>query len=442
MTAVNYFQTLFEQQSQLSTDWLGPARREALNDLKTSGFPNRRDENWKYTSVYEIDNNEFALLDTDSDNSDTINEKVKEASFAELDCHEIVFVNGRFHSASINESLEGVTIKSLQDAIKEDSGLIGVYLNQFSQNGYSAFTALNTAFLQQGVVIIVPERTVIEKPIHCIYLSDKQSETKTQQLRNLIVLETQAEAKVIESYISIEDSQYFCNVVTEAKLMPGAQLQHYKLQQESNESYHVGSLHVSQDRDSTCSAYTMTLDGKLVRNDIHSELLEPNATMNMYGFYMPSGTQHFDNHTRVDHRAPHTFSNENYRGVMSDRSRAVFNGKVVVHKDAQKIEAHQNNANLLMSSDAEIDTKPELEIYADDVKCSHGATIGQLDENMLFYLRSRAIDEETAKILLTFAFADEVFAEISLTPIRKRLEEQALGRLPDADLIKEFTNNE
>lgn len=442
MTAVNYYQSLFEQQSQLSTDWLGPARREALNDLKTNGFPNRRDENWKYTSVHDIDNNEFGLLNDETEQSSGIQEQINQASFDELESHEIVFVNGRFHSASFSESLQGVTIKSLQDAIKEDSNLIGVYLNQFSQNGYSAFTALNTAFLQHGVVIIVPEKTIIEKPIHCIYISDKQSETKTQQIRNLIVLEAQAEAKVIESYIGVEDSQYFCNTVTEIKLMQAAQLQHYKLQQESNEAYHVGSLHVSQDRDSTCSAYTMTLDGKLVRNDIHSELLEPNATMNMYGFYMPSGTQHFDNHTRVDHRAPYTFSNENYRGVMSDRSRAVFNGKVVVHKDAQKIEAHQNNANLLMSSDAEIDTKPELEIYADDVKCSHGATIGQLDENMLFYLRSRAIDEETAKSLLTFAFADEVFAEISLNPIRKRLEEQALGRLPDAELIKEFTNNE
>jgi len=178
----------------------------------------------------------------------------------------------------------------------------------------------------------------------------------------------------------------------------------------------------------------------LVRNDIHGQLDAEGASIVMNGLYMTNDKQHVDNHTRVDHLKPNTHSSENYRGVLNGKSRAVFNGKVVVHPQAQKIEAHQNNANLLLSDDAEIDTKPELEIYADDVKCSHGATVGQLDQNMLFYLRSRAIDEETAKSLLTYAFADEVIGDISFAPVKNRLEYLIVGRLPDADLIREFTN--
>ena len=258
--------------------------------------------------------------------------------------------------------------------------------------------------------------------------------------RNLVVMAEQSEATLIESYVGLDDADYFTNAVTEISLADNAILKHYKVQQESLNAYHIGSLNAWQGKNSQLESHSVSLGGALVRNDIHSQLDAEGANIVMNGLYMTSGRQHVDNHTRVDHLKPHTYSTENYRGVLNDRSRAVFNGKVVVHKQAQKIDAHQNNANLLLSDDAEIDTKPELEIYADDVKCSHGATVGQLDENMLFYLRSRAIDEETARSLLTYAFADEVISKIEFMPIRNRLEYLVVGQLPDAALIREFTN--
>ena len=234
---------------------------------------------------------------------------------------------------------------------------------------------------------------------------------------------------------------YFTNAVTEVcVIIFNAILKHYKIQQESLNAYHIGNLNVMQGKNSKLESHSISLGGALVRNDIHGQLAAEGAEIIMNGLYMTGDKQHVDNHTRVDHLKPRTLSTENYRGVLNGKSRAVFNGKVIVHKDAQKIEAHQNNANLLLSDDAEIDTKPELEIYADDVKCTHGATVGQLDQNMLFYLRSRAIDEETARSLLTYAFADELISNINFAPIRNRLERLVIGQLPDAALIREFTN--
>jgi Fe-S cluster assembly protein SufD len=254
----------------------------------------------------------------------------------------------------------------------------------------------------------------------------------------LIILSENSQATVIESYIGLNDSDYFNNTVTEVCMKQNAHLQHYKIQQESMQAYHIGSLKITQAKDSRVESHSISLGGALVRNDIHSLLEAEGAGIRMNGLYMATGKQHVDNHTRVDHMRPHTSSHEIYRGVLNDHARGVFNGKVVVHKDAQKTDAVQSNANLLLSDNAEVDTKPELEIYADDVKCAHGATVGQLDQDMLFYLRSRSIDENTAKSLLTFAFADEVIRRINLDPIRKRLEYQVIGRLPEADLIREF----
>ena len=247
-----------------------------------------------------------------------------------------------------------------------------------------------------------------------------------------------SKATIIENYIGIDDTNYFTNAVTETSLSQGASLEHYKIQQESSNAFHIGNLNTSQDKDSRFESHSISIGGALVRNDINAQLNEEGAEITMNGLYMTDNTQHIDNHTRVDHFKPYTQSNQNYRGVLNGKSRGVFNGKVVVHPQAQKIEAYQNNANLLLSDDAEIDTKPELEIYADDVKCNHGATIGQLDNDMLFYLRSRAVDEQTARSLLTYAFADEIINNISFQSIKNKLEHLIIGRLPDSSLIREY----
>ena len=421
-------------------DWFADSRHLALKIFKESGFPNSRLENWKYTDVRPIKKKSFSNVSeaTVSVSTDEINA----IRFDGLDCIEVVFINGVFSKehSSLEALDKGLVVENMLDALANDKDLLAKHLTKYADDKVSPFTALNTAFIQNGTFISLAANTVIEKPISILYLSKESNSALATHPRNLIVMGENSQATVIESYIGLDDANYFTNAVTEVALSSSAILKHYKIQQESLNAYHIGNLNVMQGKDSKLESHSISLGGSLVRNDIHGQLAAEGAEIIMNGLYMTGDKQHVDNHTRVDHLKPRTLSTENYRGVLNGKSRAVFNGKVIVHKDAQKIEAHQNNANLLLSDDAEIDTKPELEIYADDVKCTHGATVGQLDQNMLFYLRSRAIDEETARSLLTYAFADELISNISFAPIRNRLERLVIGQLPDAALIREFTN--
>jgi len=421
-------------------DWFAKNRQSALNLFKDTGFPSSRLENWKYTDVRPIKKKSFSNV-TEADVS-VIADEINAIRFDGLDCIEVVFINGVFSKehSSLEELDNGLVVENMLDALANDKDLLAKHLTKYADDKISPFTALNTAFIQNGTFINVSANTVIEKPINILYLSKESNSALATHPRNLIVMGENSEATVIESYIGLDDANYFTNAVTEVSLSTNAILKHYKIQQESLNAYHIGNLNVMQGKDSKLESHSISLGGALVRNDIHGQLAAEGAEIIMNGLYMTGDKQHVDNHTRVDHLKPRTLSTENYRGVLNGKSRAVFNGKVIVHKDAQKIEAHQNNANLLLSDDAEIDTKPELEIYADDVKCTHGATVGQLDQNMLFYLRSRAIDEETARSLLTYAFADELISNISFAPIRNRLERLVIGQLPDAALIREFTN--
>ncbi len=424
--------------SSKDSEWFSEQRRSALDSFKQAGFPSTRQENWKYTDVKQIARKGFS--NTRTGQAKASKEELEQVRFKDLNCIELVFVNGAYSNdiSHISALPEGVVVCDLATAFAKHKDLLEQHIK--TDETTSSFTALNTAFSQHGVLIFVPSNTRLERPINLIFIGKEQSDGYAAHLRNIVVLEDSAEATVIESYIGFDDAQYFTNAVTDVTLNQNARCIHYKLQQESNSSYHIGNLRAEQGKDSYLETHSIALGAALARNDIHSQLNAVGANIVLNGLYMTKDKQHIDNHTRVDHLKPHTLSTENYRGVLNDRSRAVFNGKVIVHKDAQKIEAYQNNANLLLSDDAEIDTKPELEIYADDVKCSHGATVGQLDKNMLFYLRSRAIDEDTARSLLTFAFAEEVISKIGLAPIRDRLEYLVVGQLPDADLIREFTN--
>ncbi len=438
---IQHYLNDFEQLGDnIKSDWFSEQRQSALSLFKESGFPSSRQENWKYTDTRPIAKKEFLHS---SDTSVSISsDQIDAVRFQGLDCYELVFINGIYsidHSR-IQGLPENIVIENMAAALAKDSELLEKHLARYADNKVSPFTALNTAFIQHGTYINVPKNTAIDKPINILYLSKNNDQPFASHPRNLIVMGEQSEATLIESYIGIDDANYFTNAVTEVSLSASAILKHYKIQQESLNAYHIGNLNVMQGKDSRFESNSISLGGSLVRNDIHGHLAAEGASIVMNGLYMTDNKQHIDNHTRVDHLKPNTYSTETYRGVLNGKSRAVFNGKVVVHPQAQKIEAHQNNANLLLSDDAEIDTKPELEIYADDVKCSHGATVGQLDQDMLFYLRSRAIDEETAKSLLTYAFADEVLKDISFAPVKNRLEYLIVGRLPDAALIREFTN--
>lgn len=438
---IQHYLNDFEQLAyDVKTDWFSEQRQSALSLFKETGFPGTRQENWKYTDTRPIAKRAFSHS---SDSSISISTaEIDAIRFQGLDCYELVFINGIYSEehSRIDGLPENIVIENMAVALAKDSELLAKHLAQYADNKVSPFTALNTAFIQHGTYINVPKNTVIEKPINVLYLSKECVQPFASHPRNLIVIGEQSEATLIESYIGLDDANYFTNAVTEVSLSSSAILKHYKIQQESLNAYHIGNLNVMQGKDSRFESNSISLGGSLVRNDIHGQLAAEGASIVMNGLYMTNDKQHVDNHTRVDHLKPNTHSSENYRGVLNGKSRAVFNGKVVVHPQAQKIEAHQNNANLLLSDDAEIDTKPELEIYADDVKCSHGATVGQLDQNMLFYLRSRAIDEETAKSLLTYAFADEVIRDISFAPVKNRLEYLIVGQLPDAEIIREFKN--
>ncbi|MGI9229849.1 MAG: Fe-S cluster assembly protein SufD [Gammaproteobacteria bacterium] len=408
---------------------------QALAYLQQQGFPTTRQENWKYTDVKAITKRRFRTVAA-ADSDATL---LAAARFDDLACHELLFVNGVYVATADHQPLpEGVTVQPLLTALQQQPTLLK-QLGPLTETAYKhSFSALNLAFLTGGALISIADDTELETPINLIYLANQQAEPVAAHPFNLILLGKHARATVIESYLGADDAEYFTNSRTRIRADASATLVHYKIQQESLKAFHIGHTDIEQKQDSTVTSHSIALGAALARNDIDTDLAEPGATINLNGLYLTNGRQHIDNHTRVDHLQPNTSSNENYRGVMNDHSRAVFNGKVVVHEQAQKTAAHQSNANLLLSDNAEVDTKPELEIYADDVQCSHGATVGQLDEDMLFYLRSRAIDEHTATSLLTYAFADEVIKAIDIRPIRERLEYIVAGKLPDSELIKEF----
>lgn len=438
-TSVDYFLAQHDRpDNRHNIPWLFEQQSRAIESFREKGFPTTRLEDWKYTDVKPILKREFTLPEeTPVDIDHILPESARPAG---LECHELVFVNGRPVSGNLeNDDLPaGVIIKPLQQAIDENDGLVRQHLNRYAGTDKNGFSALNTAYIRNGAAVFIPENTILRKPLHLLYLSDRQEKPFASNPRNLLVLEKNAQAAVIETYIGTEEAEYLTNTVTEIRLSGGASLEHYKLQRESMNGFHIGNTQVHQQADSHFTSHSVSLGGKLARNDIDVRLLERGAEVTLNGLYIAGKSQHIDNHTRVDHLSPHTGSTETYRGVLSGRSRGVFNGKVVVHKGAFKTNAHQSNANLLLSDSAEVDTKPELEIYADDVKCTHGATIGQLDKNMLFYLRSRAIPEDLARSLLTFAFAGDVIRRIRLDPIRRLLEYTVLGRLPDAGTIREF----
>lgn len=445
------FQSAFStRQGAFALPWLSAHRQSAFDQFQEVGFPTRRHENWKYTDVSRITKTGFVSADATHNVIQAADlDKLK---FNAENSHELVFINGQFSAehSDIGSLDDKVIIGSLADALKNTPELIEDRFNQFASTDHTGenqtredhiFAALNTALFNDGAFVYVPDNIVIEAPIVIYYVSSDNNVKLATSPRNLIVLGKNAQANVIESFHGLEGVIGFTNTVTEIETAESAILEHYKVQQENTESFHIGGTHLKQHRNSRVESHSITLGGAIARNDIVTELADEGAEIILNGLYMGNGSQHVDNHTLVNHSKPNTQSEENYRGVLDGRAQGVFNGKVIVHKDAQKISAAQSNANLLLSDHAEIDTKPELEIYADDVKCSHGATIGQIDKNMLFYLRSRGLDEDTARSLLTFAFADDVIRRIKFAPVRERLEVSVGGRLPDADLIQANLNS-
>lgn len=432
------FVALFRQtQDRLpghNVTWLKRRRDAALAYFAEVGLPTVRQEAWKYTDVRPIARKSFALpLTAPSLSRDAL----APFAFGELDVYRLVFVDGRLSAAlsSLEGLPTGITVMGLAHLLESDPAAVATLFGAETNPDLAeadGFRALNTLFFTDGACVRLTRGVALDKPLHLLYLATGQAidgQSAMMHLHTLILAEANTEATIIEQYAALNEAPYLTNTVTKIVLEANAVLEHYTLEQESDQAYHVADIHIRQDRDSRYTSHNVALGGRLVRNDLHALLDAPGSKCVLNGLTVIRGRQHVDHHTRIDHQKPHGTSREWYKGVLDDQARSVFSGRVVVHKDAQHTDAAQTNNNLLLSDNAEADTQPQLEIYADDVKCSHGATVGQLDRDALFYLRSRAIDEPLARSLLIYAFANDVLTPMRVGAVRRHLEDQLNRRL-------------
>ncbi|MDB4915350.1 MAG: FeS assembly protein SufD [Gemmatimonadetes bacterium] len=402
-------------------------RLSAITRFEQLGFPTTRNEDWHFTSVSPIVEGQFAAVAVPVAAVGTID--VSAWSFG-ADCHTLVFVNGVYNAAlSASATLpDGVRVLPMRDAFDAMPTLVEDHLGKIASFDAHSFTALNTAFIEHGAVVHVPAGVELVRPIHLLYLGNSAAANRVVQPRNLIVVGTHAKATIIESYAGIGDGTYFTNTVTEVSLGEGATLTHLKLQRESVNAFHVGTLDARQARDSHFFSFSFATGAALSRTNTYTELRGEGCGATLNGLYLGNRDQVIDHQTRIEHVEPNCYSRELYKGILDGAAHGVFNGKVYVHPEAQKTDGKQTNNTLLLSERAQIDTKPQLEIFADDVKCTHGATVGRLDETSLFYMKSRGINARMARELLTYAFAADVLETIEQVDVREGLEAATLVR--------------
>lgn len=410
--------------------WLRELRTRAMAAVEANGFPTTKNEDWHFTSPSPIVDASFEPM-APAGGTVTATQVAALTRIAG-DGARLVFVNGRFApTLSRVEGLPaGVRVMSLASALHEEPTLVEQHLGRVApwESQAAAFTALNTALFRDGAVIHVRSGTDVPAPIHLLFVADDRANGGVTHPRNLVVVERQSRVTVIEQYVATGDATYFTNVVTEAVVGDGATLTHHKVQREAPSAFHVGQVESSVGRDAHFVSFVFATGAALARSNIGTTLAGEGCGATLNGLYMLDGQQVSDHQTRIEHAQPNCFSREHYKGILDGASHGVFNGKVYVHPIAQKTDGKQTNNTLLLSPDARIDTKPQLEIFADDVKCTHGATVGQLDERMAFYLKSRGIGAVAARQLLTYAFAADVLETIELEPLRLALERMALER--------------
>ncbi|MGH9336488.1 MAG: Fe-S cluster assembly protein SufD, partial [Vicinamibacteria bacterium] len=397
--------------------WLSLQRREAFERFLDRGFPTTHDEEWRFTNVSPLASMEFAPADGGVEGRAA---SLLKAHFEEgWNRHEIVFVNGRFTPglSRLGELPSGVVVASLDQALESHTEKLESVLALSRAGDGTVFADLNRAFLASGAFVLVPESALVEYPIHIVYLiSAKKPEVSHPH--TVLLAEAGSAVRVVESYLGEEGSVYFTNATTDVCAASGSSIDHYRVQRESASAFHVGSQRLLQARGSSLQNSSLSLGGRISRNDISALLDGEGADLTLNGLYVVRGTQHVDHHTIIDHKEPHGTSRELYKGVLDDASSGVFNGRIIVRRGAQKTNAQQTNKNLLLSGEALVNTNPQLEINADDVKCAHGATIGQLDKDALFYLRTRGIDYEEARNILTRGFMADVSDRIRIAAVR------------------------
>lgn len=420
-----------------SKSFLHQIRKDALKQFAETSFPTLRNEEWKYTDVTPIVKQNFTPA-VNSVSEKFTKEQINKFLFKDFDCHLLVFVNGIFSEglSSIGDLPKGAAVGSLRKLSNENPSVIDSYIGKLSRID-NAFNALNTAYAADGLVVVVPDGKIIEKPIQVLFLSSSADEIMLSSPRNLIVAGKNSQVSVIANYRGASEKTYLNNIVTEIFVGENALVNLYKIQNETDEAYHIEKVQAKQSKSSVLNHYNITFGGAIVRNDINSVHNGENIETHYYGLYMINGKQHVDNHTFIDHAKPNCMSNELYKGILDDNARGVFNGKIIVRQDAQKTNAYQQNKTILLSKTATIDTKPQLEIFADDVKCSHGATVGHLDDVSEFYIRSRGVPQELAKSMLIRAFANDVIETIKIEPLKEQINHMIFEHLHKVEVGNE-----
>jgi Fe-S cluster assembly protein SufD len=438
----NYLEAFHALGGTQQTSWLSALRERGFARFSEVGFPTTRDEDWRFTNVTAIAQTPFQLA-RDARGSGIYAETLDACRIPGATC-QFVFVNGRYAPQLSDPGTlpETVRVGSLAKAIAENGKSVEAHLGRYLNIQRDAFSALNTAFIEDGAYVYLPRGTVLEAPICFLFISLPGAEPEMTNPRNLVVAEDGTEAAVVEDYVSLGSGVSFSNAVTELVAGENALISHYLIEREDRQAYNVSTLRVQQARSSNVSSHSVLLGGGLVRNNVHPVLAGEGGECLINGLFIGNGRQHMDNYMLVEHASPHCSSRQFYNGILDGHSHGVFHGRIIVHKDAQKTDAKQTNRNLLLSDDAQIDTKPQLEIYADDVKCTHGATIGQVEENALFYMRSRGIEESAARRLLLLAFANECLDRMKSAPVREYLHDLVQGWLPGVSSGNSRTDGE
>jgi Fe-S cluster assembly protein SufD len=410
--------------------WVSQARENAIARFERLGFPTTRLEQWRFTSVAPVAGRSFTLA-TPDDESAAHGRRLTAPLSAGIG--HAVCVNGQFAPklSALDKLPSGVQILSLEAVLSSNPGLVEPYLGRLSLTQTSAFTSLNTAFLRDGLVITIAPATIVEEPIEVVFASVRQGHDTVSHPRLLVLAGENSQATVLERYVG--SGSTFTNAVGEVWLDASSVIDHYKLQEEPAESFHIATMFVHGARNGNFSSHSLTFGGGLVRNEVIATLAGEGIDCTLNGLYVGRQRQLIDNHTTIDHAMPHCGSHEVYKGILAEHAHGVFNGKIIVRPDAQKTDAKQTNKALLLSEEANINTKPELEIFANDVKCTHGAAIGQLDESAMFYLRSRGLGVAESRAMLVHAFAGDILNRVKIAPVREYLETLLTARLPHVD---------
>lgn len=412
------------------TAWLTPLRQAGRAAFAEQGFPTLHNEDWRFTNVAPLE--KLPVQPAASVSANGAESKVlKEASFTKLPGNRLVFVNGFFSTIlSLQKPIPGgVRVESLANALAHDSALIEKHLGKLTPTAGNPFAALNQAFFTDGAFIFIPQGVAIAEPIQLIYISSTKQAGETIHPRNLIIAEANSKATIVESYVNAGSAVYFTNAVTEIVAGDNAAIEYLKLQDEAADAFHIATITGEFGRASNVNVHSFALGAKLSRNNIRTKLAGEGLECILNGLYLTKGEQLADHHMIVEHAQQHCASHEYFNGILDGKSKGVFHGRIYVHPIAQKTDAKQTNKNLLLSDDATADTKPQLEIYADDVKCTHGATIGQLNDESIFYLRARGIPEKTARRMLIHAFAGEIVERVKCMPVREEMDKIVWDRL-------------